>query len=77
MTLLINCDCDMYARGRDIGRENENVREGLSKMSKRRERERERNGGRERVIEGVKETEEDKEEYRKNVTDRQTCQINE
>ena len=72
MTLLINYDCDMYVRGRDIGRENENVREGLSKMSKRRERERERNGGRERVIEGVKETEEDKEEYRKNVTDRQT-----
>ena len=42
----------MYARGRDIGRENENVRE--------------------RVIEGVRETEEDEEDYRKNVRDRQT-----
>ena len=35
MTLLINYDCDMYSRGRDIGRGNENVREGQSKMSKR------------------------------------------
>ena len=29
------------------------------------------------MIAGIKETEEDEEEYRKNVTDRQTCQINE